>query len=177
MSIWPFNNKSKGFTLLEVMIAIFVLAVGLLGVAALQATGSKNNQTAFLRTQSIQNIYNLADRIRANVAGAQSGDYVASAAPVITYDCMSNFSNTTIVNKCSATEMAKADLVSWFASISANLPGGSGRASCSDLVTTDGDACSKGSLYTISVSWNERVTAAEDATGFVTKSFSMDFQP
>jgi type IV pilus assembly protein PilV len=40
-------NKNAGFTLIEVLIAMLVLAVGLLGLAGLQATSLKNNQSAY----------------------------------------------------------------------------------------------------------------------------------
>ena len=64
----PLNlmNKNTGFTLIEVLIAMLVLAVGLLGLAGLQATSLKNNQSAYNRSQATQLAYDIADRMRSN---------------------------------------------------------------------------------------------------------------
>ena len=65
-------NKNAGFTLIEVLIAMLVLAVGLLGLAGLQATSLRNNQSAYNRSQATQLAYDIADRMRANSAGIAS---------------------------------------------------------------------------------------------------------
>ena len=64
------KNKNAGFTLIEVLIAMLVLAVGLLGLAGLQATSLRNNQSAYNRSQATQLAYDLADRMRANFTEA-----------------------------------------------------------------------------------------------------------
>src|SRR5664280_455779 len=64
----PTMNKNSGFTLLEVLIAMLVLAVGLLGLAGLQATSLRNNQSAYNRSQATQLAYDLADRMRNNAS-------------------------------------------------------------------------------------------------------------
>jgi type IV pilus assembly protein PilV len=62
------NNKINqvGFTLLEVMIAVFVLAVGLLGLASLQMLSLKNNHSAQYRTTATIIAYDVIDRMRLN---------------------------------------------------------------------------------------------------------------
>ncbi len=164
-------RHNKGFTLLEVMIAVFVLAIGLLGIAALQMTGVKNNHTASIRTQATQLSYNLADRMRANIDGTVAGNYLASAAPGVGFDCLTNFTGTTVANKCSASEMAQADLDWWFdlAGNSMALVAGVGNTD----VTCDAAPCTSGSLVTINITWNEQ----DGGSGLVNKTFSMDFQP
>jgi prepilin-type N-terminal cleavage/methylation domain-containing protein len=47
------QERSSGFTLIEVLIAMLVLAVGLLGLAGLQATRLRNNQRAYNRNQAV----------------------------------------------------------------------------------------------------------------------------
>jgi type IV pilus assembly protein PilV len=170
-------RNNKGFTLLEVMISVFVLAIGLLGIAALQMTGVKNNHTANIRTQATELTYNMADRIRANIDGVVAGNYLASTAPIVTFDCATDFTGTTVTDKCSASEMAQADLVRWFDLAASTLPlvGGVGNTqiTCTDVDLADADPCTRGSRVTILITWNE----LDGANGLVNKSFSMDFQP
>ncbi len=64
-------KTNTGFTLIEVLIAMLVLAVGLLGLAGLQATSLRNNQSAYNRSQATQLAYDLADRMRANFTESQ----------------------------------------------------------------------------------------------------------
>ena len=63
----------NGFTLLEVMIALLILSIGLLGLAALQATSLKINHGALLRTQATFLTYDMMDRLRANRTAALAG--------------------------------------------------------------------------------------------------------
>lgn len=57
----------KGFTLLEVLIAVLVLAVGLLGFAGLQLSSINNNQEAALQSQALAVANDLTSRMRANL--------------------------------------------------------------------------------------------------------------
>ena len=51
-NIPKFTKSARGFTLLETMIALVIFSIGLLGLAGLQATSIKFNQSAYLRTQA-----------------------------------------------------------------------------------------------------------------------------
>ena len=68
------NLKQRGFTLLEVMIALLIFSIGLLGLAGLQAGGLRSNNQAQLRTIAVIQAYDMADRIRANPRGVADGD-------------------------------------------------------------------------------------------------------
>lgn len=166
------NSLQIGFTLIEVLITVFVLALGLLGFAALQTEGVKNNRVAELRAQATQATYNITDRIRANIGGAVNGSYVAIGSPAVGYNCETSFAGTTVASICSSTEMANADLDRWYTTLGNVLPSGSGSISCADIDATDADACSRGSLYSINVTWEESTRV-----GFATKTFSLDIQP
>jgi type IV pilus assembly protein PilV len=64
-----------GVGLIEVLIAIAILAFGLLGIAALQATTLRNTQSAMERSQAVVQTYAILDRMRANVGVAATGGY------------------------------------------------------------------------------------------------------
>ncbi|AFL74089.1 type IV pilus modification protein PilV [Thiocystis violascens DSM 198] len=69
------SHRQSGFTLLEVLIAVLVLGVGMLGAAALQISVMKNNQSSFQRTQAVMLSYFMLDAMRANRADAASENY------------------------------------------------------------------------------------------------------
>lgn len=71
----PLAGNQCGFTLIEVLIAALVLAIGLLGMASLQAVSMQFNHGALLRTQATNLAYEITDAMRANVARAKAGDY------------------------------------------------------------------------------------------------------
>lgn len=66
------TRRARGFTLIEVMIAVLVLALGLLGFALLQTMSVRFSQSANYRTQATNLAYDLLDQMRANrLAAAQ----------------------------------------------------------------------------------------------------------
>lgn len=69
------NSHARGFTLLEVLVALLILSVGLLGIAELQLTSLRSNYSAYLRSQATILAYDILERIRANRAQAQAGAY------------------------------------------------------------------------------------------------------
>ena len=72
------RQLQSGFSLIEVMVAVLVLSIGILGLAALQATALRNNQSALERSQGVVNTYSMVDAMRANVDSARAGEYVMS---------------------------------------------------------------------------------------------------
>lgn len=65
----------SGVGLIEVMVAVLILAVGLLGIAALQATALRNSQSSLERSQAVINTYSILDAMRANRDVARIGGY------------------------------------------------------------------------------------------------------
>lgn len=66
---------AAGVGLIEVLIAVLILAIGLLGVAALQATALRNSQSSLQRSQGVVHVYSILDAMRANVTAARGGAY------------------------------------------------------------------------------------------------------
>ena len=134
-------NKNIGFTLLEVLIAMLVLGVGLLGLAGLQATGLRNNQSAYNRSLATELAYDLADRMRANVAGKAT--YGAGAAAQNT-SCLTTAG-------CTPTQMAQNDLYEWNLAVTTLLPSGA-----STIAVAAG-------MYTITITWDDNRDGVVDA--------------
>jgi len=140
------GHVQSGFTMIEILITVLVLSIGLLGLAALQVTGLKESQMAYMRSQAVLLAYDMADRIRANPAAARDGDY--SGAPVSsTQDCESV--------DCDTSQMASYDRNAWLNAL-AFLPTGTGHV---DDGGTPGDG-----EYTVSVCWDQGRTGVAIAT-------------
>ncbi|HEY0335498.1 MAG TPA: type IV pilus modification protein PilV [Stenotrophomonas sp.] len=76
----PVPRGQGGFTLIEVMIAVLVLGIGLLGFALLQTMSVRFAQSANYRTQATNLSYELLDRVRINRVYSQAyvGNYTAA---------------------------------------------------------------------------------------------------
>ena len=140
------QRKQDGFTLLEVLIALLVLSIGLLGLAALQTTGLRSNQMATMRTQATQRSYDMADRMRANQAGVDAQSYVQST----TSDIPSVAVNCTTAT-CTSAQMVVFDKANWLTEVT-RLPGGRGR------ITRDASGAFV--QHTVTIFWDEERTGA-----------------
>jgi len=74
MNALPKVHNGSGFTLIEVLVSLLILAIGLLGIAALQFKGLRYSNAAFIRSQINFLAYDIADRMRMNRANVD--DYV-----------------------------------------------------------------------------------------------------
>lgn len=110
-------TPATGFTLIEVLIALVVLSIGLLGLAGLQSTGLRFNQSAAMRSQATQLAYDMADRMRANVIATNAGTYIATSSG--TYSANATCHTTT---GCTPAQMAADDLARWDQAVDRYLP-------------------------------------------------------
>ena len=146
----------EGFSLIEVLVALFVLAVGLLGLAALQTTGLKFSHQSYERTQATLQAYDITDRIRANKSGAgdtvnTTYNYVSLGSAPGTTDCTTT--------SCSGTQLAEYDIRQWNNANAGMLAEGRG-ALCKGTFTNDANnyptGCNQsGSIYRIAITWKE----------------------
>ena len=111
-------RAERGLTLIEILIAVVILSIGLLGLASLQSTGLRFNQSAAMRSQATILAYDMSDRMRANIDGVEAGDYLADseAVPSAVGSC-----HTT--GGCTVAEMAADDIATWDAAAQRYLPG------------------------------------------------------
>lgn len=133
------GQRDAGFTLIEVMVAVLVLSVGLLGLASLQANGLRQNSSAYMRTQAIIMANDMADRMRANPTEVAAGTYNNIVATIADPGCL--------LATCTPDRIAEHDIATWYSSLS-ELPNGTG--------TVTGD----GRLFTITVMWDDNKVGA-----------------
>lgn len=157
-------RQQSGFTMLEVLISMVIIAFGLLGVAGLQAFALKNNQSANLRSAATMLSGDIADRMRANPnAAAFDGSY--NQPTLGAYTTAVAACGTT---GCTATELAQNDLFEWQQRIAATLPGGFGIV-CVDSTPHDGltaatpDCNNTGTTnYVVKIWWTDDRTRSGD---------------
>jgi type IV pilus assembly protein PilV len=107
-------HGQRGISLVEAMVALIVLAIGMLGIAALHVESVKANRTALLRTQAVNLANDLADRIRANRQAGVSYRLAAGALPTV--------GNCVVTNNCTDDELAVDDLARWVRAVRVLLP-------------------------------------------------------
>ena len=106
------SSRQRGFTLIEIMVTVIVLAIGLLGLAGLQATALKFNSTAYQRSQATILIYDIIERIRAQPI-AQTAIF-----PYLT--CSLD------INSSGCSGPAQQDVQNWRNAIASTLPNPTG---------------------------------------------------
>jgi type IV pilus assembly protein PilV len=133
----------SGFTLLEVLIALLIIAVGLLGIAGIQALTINNTGIAMTRSLAAIEASSLAGAMHSNLAywakkgtvstaSSVTGTAGASYTNTVLGDATLNANNTdctTVV--CSKVQMASYDLKQWGLAVANQLPGGIGNFTCS----------------------------------------------
>ncbi len=138
-------NKSKqnGFSMIEVLITMVIMAVGLLGLAGLQATSLRNNESAYQRSQAAQMAYDMLDRMRVNAAGVAAGGY--NSIDTTPPDSYTSCKPTDTTTACTTTQMTTFDDGDWHAQLANLLPLGTGSVAGSGT----------GSVFTITVTWDD----------------------
>ena len=116
------RGAAAGFTLLEVLIAIVVVAFGLLGLAGLQVFALKNNTSASQRVTATNLATDIIDRMKANFQGVVAGGYNQSSTG--SYNTQVTSCNQP--GGCGFAALAQNDLYEWSRQVSAALPGGTG---------------------------------------------------
>lgn len=128
---FPARPSHAGFTLVEVLVALIVLSIGMLGIAALYLDTLRASRQALVRTQAVTLAADIADRIRSNRTTANA------------YDCGGT---------CEADEgvgLAVEDINAWRTAVESQLPGGAASIVYAAAAPNAPD------IYTITLSWTE----------------------
>jgi type IV pilus assembly protein PilV len=149
-----------GMSMIEVLVTLFIVAIGVLGMAGLQFVSIKNANSSLQRYQATLLGHDMVERMRANLQIARAGSYVATAV---------NGGESPVTCPCTAAQLATRDIYEWGQLIKSNLPNGGG-----SITLNSG-------RYTVALNWSEQQTgrqyAQAGAAATVANSFSIVFQP
>ena len=163
----------RGFSLLEVLIALVVFSLGLLGLAGMMVLSVKANHTAYLRTQASFVAQSMADRMRTNVGQIKSyeGNYGGEAT--FTNPC-------TDTTACTPENLVKRDQAVWNQQLLDSLPAATASIACDG--NSLGGAIHRGTapfdgLCTFTITWTEASLDRAATGGAATQTFAWVFQP
>lgn len=173
---------SRGFTLLEVLIALVIFSLGCLGLAAMLVVSMKTNNVAAIRTQASFLAQSMAERMSTNVIAVYGGSYALAfaggAATAATCD------PTTLAAGCPPAGMASFDIQAWENQLLQSLPNPTATIACNVggtiVAPPVGQQLAESPPYndycTIQIFWKEN---AEESNMNVAQnqSFAWAFQP
>lgn len=152
-------RAQRGFSMIEVLVTMMIIALALLGAAGLQANALRINKGGQSRTQAVFLAADLAERLEANRVGAVAGVYAVanSSTP-------SDSGSACDSSACTPSQLADFDLSKWEYAVSQTLP----QASWTVTHSTTGNP----STYTIVIGWVDRRSNTTYASAGTIESFS-----
>lgn len=145
------RHRHNGFTLVEVLIALVVLSIGLLGIGKLVMFSSRGNDSAYMRSQATALAYSILDEMRANKLDAVNGLYGVGTGAYANPGF-----NCNAATPCTgAGQLAQYDLWQWKSAMKAALPSGDGTVATAQSI--DAITGATITLATITVQWNDAV--------------------
>lgn len=172
-------SRQRGVSLIEVMMAVLIFSVGLIGLAGLLVVATRFNHAAYLRTQVTFLANNMADRMRANPLGVWNGSYNGAAYPVTgTTDCQAA--------ACTPANVAKRDQQTWSSLLTTLLPNAKAGISCTakDSLSYSGLSTDQlnrrppyGGSCAMTISWSERNAGDKAHSDATVQTFAWEFQP
>ena len=154
-------NSQRGFSLIETLVAVLVVAIGLVGLAGMQLVGLKGNQQSFSKNQAAHHTQALLERMRGNPVGVFNDSYVVDST---TLNCANApaVSCAGATSSCDSAQIAKYDIHGAFCGSPNSSSGGIIRdLSNAKLVISCPIDCTTG--VTIDITWQEQVLGKESS--------------
>jgi type IV pilus assembly protein PilV len=168
-------SRQRGVSLIEVMMAVLIFSIGLIGLAGLMVMSTRSNHAAYLRTQVIFLANNMADRMSANPTAVWKGTYNATNYPV----SASTAGNNDCSSACNPVDLAQADQRKWSSQLKTFLPSPQATIACGGVTSAGYDPTSQinfrppyGGGCKMTIKWTER-----DNPSSPTQTFAWEFQP
>ena len=195
------KRKTRGFTMLEVLVALVIMSVGFLGVAALQLTGMRSVNAASYRTQASLMASDIIERMRANPTRVDAGHFMDIDAATADIDCTTipatycgefydETDGLTVATNCNATQLADYDLTTWFCGVNYSgtlvgevvntLPQATATIVCTDTDPAsgpDGNPCTPDSPHTVTIGWQELNPNKSGGAATITQGVSVTVIP
>ena len=110
------RRTHRGFSMIELLVAVLVMGIGVLGVTGLQLVSLQNNRGSLVRAEAVQLAYGMLDRIRVNPGtGVPGTDYAG-----VDLEDDPPSANNCVQNTCSVAQMIDYDLALWKCSLGAH---------------------------------------------------------
>jgi type IV pilus assembly protein PilV len=189
-------KKQRGMTLIEVLVTFLVTSVGIMGLAALQATSIKGSMDTSKRSQGVWLTEELISRMRVNEAGLITGYTTAATSATLCDDApakMCSDSKNVVGNTiataaadCSANEMATYDVWEVFCGHNYGYGVTSNSTDAMDIITRDISCaptpCTATSNFTVRLRWTAKSVfdASEQSATYneeATQTISVTFRP
>lgn len=144
------RGRMRGISLIEVLVSVVVIAIGLLGIAAMQSVALRGSQSSLESSQAVMQTNAILEAMRANRRNA--ANYVTAM--------------TCAVPTATGT-LAQRDLNNWFTSLKSSIVGPAAVAAdttvCASIAGCP-DAC------VITVRWNDTRAGGNATRNFVTRT-------
>jgi type IV pilus assembly protein PilV len=177
MSLNPGDTaRSRGFSLIEVMVALIIIAVGMLGIAKMQALALSTTESSGVRSLVAIEAASLAASMHADrdywVTGpppAVTNVTVQTTGPGVTtvtidVPALSAAQNCATTTTCTPVQIAAYDVQQWGAALGQIVPAAQGTITCNNTVAPL--SC------TIQITWAENVTSTSNAAAATSSAAS-----
>lgn len=171
------QSRQRGISLIEVLMAVLIFSIGLIGLAGLMVMATRSNHAAYLRTQVTFLASNMAERMRANPTGLWNQAYNDSNYPTSTSQACSKAS------ACTPAQVAVRDKYEWSQLLKTLLPEATARINCVgkggvsyNPSTQIGMRPPYGGNCSMTITWTER-KVLDSGNGTPIQSFAWEFQP
>lgn len=151
-------RRQRGVGLIEILVSVVILAIGLLGMAGLQANALRGNQSSYARSQAVMLSYFMLDMMRADRGEALLGRYNTdtSASP-----------GAALTPICSANDVPQDTLIDnsredWIRALKNGLG--------NDAQTCGAIRCEGTGECTIQITWDDSRAGGEGQQRFSTRS-------
>lgn len=167
--------RQRGVSLIEVLIAVLIFTIGLLGLAGLMVVATRSNHVAYLRTQATFLANNMAERMSANPAGVWSGNYNSA------YPAAAESVGCDATSPCNAAEVAVHDQQVWSRQLQTFLPNASASIACTGVTSVAIGKIAQRPPYggncAMTVNWTERGAGDQAHRVAGTQTLAWNFQP
>ena len=168
--------SQKGFSLIEVLIAVLIFSIGLIGIAGLLVIATSADHGAYQRTQVAYLAQGMVNRMAANPVGVWDGGYNSDDYPVSTTQACSA--------GCTPTQIALHDQEKWSGQLKTFLPGPKASIQCTSASAGFAPSASNmgsrppyGGSCTMTITWKDRGFGASSERKAQDETFAWEFQP